>query len=159
MRFKLTILLLSIFLAGCTPEIFGTPPVDNTPATLSGQVDIATAPPYLNDPVLGSAPVVVVFFNLDIGMHWYTQTAQGDPTFDITVPPGTYQVVAYGPGVGDLPYVAAGYTGENPSCGRELKTVTVEPGADLNNIIIADWNWTCSGTAPRQDKPVDVPIP
>jgi len=158
MRIKLTFILLSITLAACAPEMFGTPPVDNTPATLRGQVDMSSAPPYLNDPVLGSAPLAVVFFNLDNGAHWYVQTTQGDPTFEINVPPGAYQVVAYGHGVEDLSYVAAGYTGKNPSCGQELKIVTVEPGADIHNIAIADWNWTCGGTAPRQDKPADVSI-
>jgi len=165
MRIKLPLILLvilwgaAVFLAACTPEMFGTPPVANTPATISGQVDMSTAPPYLNDPVLGSVPVTVVFFNLDNGMHWYVQTMQSDPAFQASVPPGTYQVVAYGPGVGDLPYVAAGYTGENPSCGKELKTITVQPGAQIEDIVIADWNWTCDGTAPRQDKPADIHLP
>jgi len=150
---------VAVFLAACTPEMFSTPPVDNSPALISGQVDMSTAPPYLNDPVLGSLAMTVVFFNLDNGMHWYEQTTQGDPSFQASIPPGTYQVVAYGIGVGDLPFVVAGYTGEDPSCGKELKTITVQPGTQIEDIVIADWNWTCDGTAQRQDKPADVPLP
>ena len=165
MRIKRPLILLAsllgvaAFLATCTPDMLGTPPVDNTPATISGQVDMSTSPPYLNDPVLGSAGVTVVFFNLDNSTHWYVQTTQGDHTFQVSVPPGTYQLVAYGPGVGNLPYVAAGYTGMEPSCGKELKTIIVRPGTQIEDIVIADWNWTCDGTAPRQDKPADVPLP
>ena len=156
MRIKLIFILLSLILAACVSEMIGTPPVDNTPATISGQVDMSSAPPYLNDPVNGSAAVVVVFFNLDSGMYWHIQTKQGDSSFQVRVPPGNYQVVAYGAGVGDVPYVAAGYTGRPSSCGQPLKTITVEPGAGIGDIIIADWNWTCNGTAVRSDKPADI---
>lgn len=133
---------------------------DKAPGLISGWVDMSTAPPYLNDPVVGSSPVVVTFFNLDDGTYWYIQTSlTGHPNYQMTVTPGNYQVVAYGRGVGDTPYVAAGYTGENPSCGQALKPVNVEPNARVNAIVIADWNWTCGGTAERPSKPADVPIP
>ena len=141
------------------PETPAAPSVDMTPGVISGFVDVSTAPPYLNDPILGSSAVVVAFFNLDDSTYWYIQTAPNDPSFQMTVPPGNYQVAAYGRGVADLPYVAAGYTGENPSCGRELKTVTVEPNTRINDIVIADWNWTCGGSAARPDKPADIPVP
>lgn len=133
---------------------------DNIPGVISGYVDMSTAPPYLNDPVAGSSPVVVTFFNLDDGTYWYIQTSlTGHPNYQMTVSPGNYQVVAYGKGVGGEPYVAAGYTGENPSCGQALKTIAVAPNAQVADIVIADWNWTCGGTASRPDKPNDVPIP
>jgi hypothetical protein len=77
----------------------------------------------------------------------------------MTLPPGNYQVVAYGHGVGDTPNESAGYTGEKPSCGKELKTITVGPNARVDDIVITDWNWTCGGTAERPVKPSDVPVP
>ena len=133
---------------------------DKIPGVIRGWVDMSAAPPYLNDPNTGSSPVVVTFFNLDDGSYWYIQTSlTGHPNFQMTVPPGNYQVVAYGRGVADLPYVSAGYTGKNPSCGQALKSITVGPNARVNDIIIADWNWACGGTAERPLKPSDVPIP
>ena len=141
------------------PETAKAPSTDTTNGVINGYVDMSTAQPYLNDPILGSSAVTVAFFNLDDGSHLYIQTAPGDPGFQLAVPPGTYHVVAYGRGVAEIPYVAAGYTGENPSCGRELKTVTVGPGIHVNDIIIADWNWTCGGSAVRPDKPADIPVP
>ncbi len=159
MRFKLTLVLLAVSLAACAPTIEAT----ETPTTfglISGRVDMSTAPPYLNDPVIGNSPVVVTFFNLDDDTYWYIQTSQtGHPDYQMSIPPGTYQIVAYGRGVGDVPFVAAGYTGENPSCGKALKTVVVEPNARVDDIVIADWNWTCGGSAYRPDKPAEVPIP
>ncbi|MBL7162186.1 MAG: hypothetical protein ISS57_06240 [Anaerolineales bacterium] len=134
---------------------------DNTPGVISGQVDMPSAPPYMNDPVVDeSMPVVVVFFNLDDGTYWWIQTSlTGHPYYQMTVYPGSYHVVAYGQGVGGEPYVAAGYTGQVPSCGQSLQEVVVGPNAKVENIIIADWNWSCSGDAYRPDKPVDVPLP
>jgi len=130
------------------------------PGVISGWVNMVSAPPYLNDPVLGSTPVVVTFFNLDNGTYWFIQTTlTGHPNYQMTVPPGNYQVVAYARGVGDVPYVTAGYTGSNPSCGQALKTITVGSNARVTDIVIADWNWTCGGSADRPDKPTDVPIP
>jgi len=137
-----------------------TPSTDSIPGVISGWVDMSTAPPYLNDPVAGSSAVVVTFFNRDDGKYWFIQTSlTGHPNYQMTLPPGNYQVVAYGRGVGDVPYVSAGYTGNNPSCGQALKTVYIGPNARINDIVIADWNWTCSGNADRPAKPGEVPIP
>lgn len=159
MRFKLTLVLLAVSLAACAP-VTEAPETTTIFGFISGRVDMSTAPPYLNDPLIGSSPVVVVFFNLDDGTYWYIQTSQtGHPDYKMSVPSGTYQIVAYGRGVGDLPFVAAGYTGENPSCGKALKTVVVEPNVRVDDIVIADWNWTCGGSAYRPDKPADAPIP
>jgi len=105
-------------------------------------------------------PVVVTFFNLDDGTFWYIQTSlTGHPNYQMTVPPGSYQVVAYARGVGGEPYVVAGYTGKNPSCGQVLQVVNVGQNEHVENIVIADWNWTCGGTAYRPEKPSIVPIP
>ena len=134
---------------------------DNTPGVISGVVDMSSAPPYMNDPVVeNSMPVVVVFFNLGDGTYWWIQTSlTGHPNYQMTVYPGKYHVVAYGQGVGGEPYVAAGYTGQVPSCGQPLVEVLVAPNAKVENITIADWNWSCSGDAYRPEKPADVPLP
>ncbi len=135
---------------------------DKTPGVISGMVDMSTSPPYLTDPMneAGGMPVVVTFFNLDDGTFWYIQTSlTGHPNYQMTVPPGSYQVVAYARGVGGEPYVVAGYTGKNPSCGQVLQVVNVGQNEHVENIVIADWNWTCGGTAYRPEKPAIVPIP
>ena len=134
---------------------------DETPGVISGMVAMGSAPPYLNDPGTGnSMPVAVVFFNLEDGTYWWIHSSlTGHPYYQMTVPPGNYQVVAYAPGVDIVPYVTAGYTGQNPSCGKNLKTVVVPPNGKVENIVIADWNWTCGGSAYRPDKPDGVPLP
>ncbi len=135
------------------------------PATLSGRVNMASAPPYLNDPIVTGGlgvPVVVVAFNLDDGTYYWVDTTATHPNYTLQVPPGTYHLVAYGhglPSVPDLPYVAAGYTGMDPSCGKELLEVTVTAGEVREGLDIADWNWTCNGTAYRPEKPDNVPVP
>ena len=133
---------------------------DTTPGVITGMVDMSSAPPYLNDPHAGSSPVAVVFFNLSDGTYWWIHTSlTGHPYFQMTITPGEYQVAAYGWGVGEMPYVSAGYTGSNPSCGKNLKTITMKPNGRVENIVIADWNWTCGGDAYRPNKPGGVPLP
>ena len=132
------------------------------PGVVSGMVDMASAPPYLNDPIVTGGvgvPVVVVAFNLDDGTYLWVDTTPTHPEFSLSLPPGRYQLVAYGYGVADVPYVTGGYTGTNPSCGQELLEVLVEPGGSVTGVEIADWNWACGGTAYRPSKPADVPIP
>jgi len=132
------------------------------PGVIAGWVDMRTAPPYLNDPMVHGglgAPVVVVVFNLDEGTWRWIHTTATHPAFQITVPPGRYHVAAYGFGVGGMPYVAGGYTGSNPSCGLEMAVVEVPPNGMVEGIVIADWNWTCGGTAYRPGKPDAVPLP
>jgi hypothetical protein len=131
-----------------------------TPGTISGMVDMASAPPYLKDSYTGGeSPVVVMFFNLDDNTWWWIHSTPTHPYFRMTVPPGNYHVVAYAKGVGGVPYVTGGYTGSNPSCGKMLKTVSVPPNGSVENIVIADWNWNCGGDAYRPDKPPSVPLP
>lgn len=149
-----------------TVDIQPTPepdPGDTTPGVISGKVDMASAPPYLKSSYGdegGSSPVAVVFFNLSNGTYWWIHTSlTGHPYFQMTITPGEYQVVAYAPGVGDVPYVAGGYTGSNPSCGKQLKTITMPPNGRVEDIVVSDWNWTCGGEAYRQPKPGGVPLP
>jgi hypothetical protein len=137
-----------------------TESTDSTPGVISGLVDMSSAPPYLTDPMNpGGTPVITVFFNLDDGTYWWYHTAPTHPNFQMTVTPGRYQIVAYAPGVGGQPYVTAGYTGANPSCGLPLAEVTVTPNGTVSGIQIADWNWLCNGDAFRPPKPADVPSP
>lgn len=140
-----------------------TPSADaesQVPGVISGWVDLSSAPPYLNDPVTGtSSPVTVMFFNLDDGTWWWIHSTPNHPYYQMTVPPGNYHVVAYAQGVGDVPYVTGAYTGANPSCGLALKAVSVPPESMVDDIVIADWNWSCGGTAHRPDKPDSVPMP
>ena len=142
-------------------EAVVTPTNDETPGVISGMVDLSSAPPYLNDPGLGGKgmPVVVMFFNQDDGTWWWIHTMATHPDYQMTVPPGRYQVVAYAEGVGDVPYVSGGYTGSNPSCGNALKIVEVKPNQRVDSVDIADWNWSCSGDAYRPAKPGEVPLP
>ena len=142
-------------------NIKATPTDDETPGVISGIVDTSTGPPYMNDPVIGGAgmPVVVMFFNLEDHTWWWIHSIATHPDYQMTVPPGRYHVAAYAQGVGDVDYVAAGYTGMNPSCGEPLKIVEVKPNQRVSGIDIADWNWTCGGTAYRPAKPAEVPLP
>jgi hypothetical protein len=134
------------------------PAVDDTPGVIRGLVDMKTAPPYLNDPVTTNGlgvPVVVVFFNLDDGTWWWVQTTQTHPNFQMTVPPGLYYILAYAPGVADIPYITGAYTGGTPSCGQPLVAVQVPPGGSALGIFITDW---CE-YPDRPEKPPGVPIP
>lgn len=127
-----------------------------TPGVIAGWVDMSSAPPYLME---SNHPVVVVMFNQDDNTYWWIHTTLTHPYFQMTVTPGTYTICAYGMGVADTPYVSAGYTGQNPSCGKELATVNVAPNQKVDSIVIADWNWSCGWNAFRPQKPADVPIP
>lgn len=141
------------------PTSTSTDTESKIPGVIKGVVDMSSAPPYLNDPVAGSSPVAVMFFNLADGTWWWIHSTITHPNYQMTVPPGEYHVVAFGRGVADVPYVTAGYTGANPSCGQPLQVVTVPPNSMIENIVIADWNWTCGGNAYRPDKPAEVPLP
>jgi hypothetical protein len=136
-------------------------PESKIPGVISGWVDMAAAPPYMKDPMVNpqGIPVVVMFFNQDDYTWWWFHTTATHPNYQMTVPPGDYLVVAYGRGVGDVPYVTAGYTGMNPSCGQALALVNVPPNGFVEGIVIADWNWNCGGTAYRPPKPDEVPLP
>lgn len=142
-------------------------PTEEPPAlaTLAGRVVMASAPPYLNDPILTGGlgvPVVVVGFNLDDGTYYWVDTTGTHPNYTLRVPAGRYHLAAYGhglPSLPDLSYVAAGYTGMEPSCGQELVEIVIGAGEMRTGLDIADWNWSCSGTAYRPLKPDDVPVP
>ncbi|MBN1267917.1 MAG: hypothetical protein JXA25_20665 [Anaerolineales bacterium] len=149
-----------------TPDIIPTGSTDSTeessvPGVIKGWVDMASAPPYLLDSYGSgsSTPVAVMFFNLDDGTWWWIHSTLTHPYYQMTVPPGDYHVVAYAQGVGDVAYVTGGYTGSDPSCGQALQVVHVPANTIVENIVIADWNWSCGGTAYRPEKPAEVPLP
>jgi hypothetical protein len=100
-----------------------------------------------------------MFFNQDDYTWWWVHTTATHPNFQMTVTPGDYLIVAYAAGVGEVPYVTAGYTGMNPSCNQPLALVNMPSNGFVENIVIADWNWNCAGTAYRPPKPAEVPIP
>ncbi len=178
-------ILIVLTLTGCTlplpatsvppsPEMPSPPPATTPPlmieptvtlAILAGRVNMASAPPFLNDPIVTGGlgvPVVVVAFNLDNGSYTWVDTTPTHPNYQLAVPAGRYSLVAYGsglPSAPDVPYVVGGYTGQDPSCGQPLAEVVVAAGEVLEGLDIADWNWSCRGTAYRPDKPADVPIP
>ena len=141
-----------------------TPPgeagyTDFTPGVISGKVDFTNAPEYLYDEYDWVAPAAVVFFNQDNGTYWYNFTAHYYPEYQMTLPPGRYQVMAYAYNEDYTDYVSAAYTGKNPSCDEPLKDVIMPPNGIVDGIVITDWNWKCSGTAERPEKPAEIPIP
>jgi len=149
-------------LAPTTSSPSASPTEEGVPGVISGFVDMGDAPPYLNDPhVYGGLgkPVTVMFFNVDDGSWWWIQTTPTHPYYQMTVPPGRYYVVAYGSGVGDIPYVTGAYTGSHPSCGQAVAVVEVGSNEHVENIVVDDWNWSCGGTAFRPAKPPEVPVP
>jgi hypothetical protein len=145
-----------------TPTLSPEERASSVPGVIAGMVDMSSAPPYLNDPITtggDGVPVVVTFFHMEEDIWWWIHTTLTHPNYQMTVPPGNYHVVAYAPGVGDVPYVTGGYTGQNPSCGQDLKAVHVKPNQHLQGIDITDWNWACGGDAYRPEKPDEVPLP
>jgi hypothetical protein len=127
--------------------------------TVSGTVDMSSAPPYLYDDHPPGTPVAVVLSNAG-APHWYwVSTAGTHPDFTLEVVPGSYYVHAYAPGIGEVPYVTGAYTGKDPSCGEALQYITALPGAPVEGILINDWGFTCESTAERFDKPEHIPLP
>jgi len=129
---------------------------ENIPGVISGMVDMQTAPPYLYESGL---PVVIVFFNETDQTYWWVHSNPSDQSFQMTVTPGVYTIIAYGVGVGAEPYVSAAYSGNDPSCGNDPAAISVGSNQKIEGILINDWNWTCSGSAAHPFLPAGVPIP
>ena len=127
--------------------------------TVTGSVDFSSAPLYLHDDNPSGVPVAVVLSNAAAPQIFSTTTEGSHPNFSLDVVPGSYYVHAYAPGVGDVPYVSAAYTGQDPSCGQPLDYIVVLPDQPVTDVLINDWNWTCSGTAERFEKPENVQVP
>jgi len=125
---------------------------------VAGRVDFTTAPPFVNDPVLGSAPVVVVFHEMTQDTYTWVQTKFGDGSFRVHLPPGQYEVLAYGTRLDSGYQAVAAYTGMDPSCGQPLKPVTVVAGETVTPVVLNDWN-TCASTAERPGAPPLIPEP
>lgn len=127
--------------------------------SVSGIVDMKSAPPYLYDDHPPGSPASVVFFDLNSNLWHTVSTKTTHPNFTIEIYPGEYHVLAYSYGVGDVPYVSGAYTGVDPSCGNEMAVLHVLPDKPLSDVIINDWNWSCGGTASHIEKPEEVSLP
>jgi hypothetical protein len=92
-------------------------------------------------------------------MFFTVSTKNTHPDFSLEVYPGQFLVMAYSYGVGDIPYVSGAYTGIDPSCGQSMTVLNVLPDTPVSNLVINDWNWSCSGTADRVEKPDEVSLP
>ena len=142
-----------------TPSASQPHPATIEYVTVSGKVDMASAPPYLYDDHPPGSPAAVVLFNVGAPQIYWTNTAGTHPEFSLEVVPGSYYLFAYAQGVGEVPYVSAAFTGLDPSCGQPMQYIVVEPGKSVSDVLINDWNWSCGGTAERFEKPVEVPLP
>jgi len=129
------------------------------PVLVSGMVDMQSAPPYLYDDHPPGSPASVVFFDINSAMWYKTETTAQSAEFTIEVMPGEYYALAYAYGVGDIPYVDSAYTGIDPSCGNAMAVLKVLADSPIQNVKINDWNWSCSGSAERLEKPEEVPLP
>ena len=140
------------------------PPQQLSPAvvetvTVSGSVDMQSAPPYLYDDHPPGTPAAVVFFEVG-GEKWYTvSTELTHPYFSMDVLPGDYYVLAFAHGVGETPFVSGAFTGVDPSCGNAMAVLNVLPGKPISGLHINDWNWSCDGTAGRMEKPEEIALP
>lgn len=123
---------------------------DKTPGVIYGSIDYGSAPGNI-DPNRAGA---VVFFNQDDQTWWWVHTSINHPSFQMTVSPGRYKVLAYvatsGGGM-----TTVGHTGTTGSCGQSLKLVKVEPNGRVYNLALGDW---CS-SGDRPSKPKAVPLP
>jgi hypothetical protein len=126
---------------------------------VTGTVDMSSAPPYLYDDHPPGSPASVVLFDLNSEMFFTVSTKNTHPDFSLEVYPGQFLVMAYSYGVGDIPYVSGAYTGIDPSCGQSMAVLNVLPDTPVTNLVINDWNWSCSGTADRVEKPDEVSLP
>lgn len=165
-----------------SPSATFTPPPEPTTAPTVGlptEVPSATAVPTLapatavatddgsNEPGVVSGglsypsesipQLAIVFFNQGNGTWWWVGTAANQSSYQMTLPVGTYHVVAYNSGG-----LAGGYTAAVP-CGltaactdHTLLDVKVTSNARVTGINVADW-YAPDGTFPP--KPAGVTYP
>jgi hypothetical protein len=146
------------------------PPTAVPPTSASPPTAAATAAPTeaegnipgviaggLSYPSEGIPRLAIVFFNQDDGTWWWIGTAQNQGSYQMTVPVGTYHVVAYTSGG-----LAGGYTAAVP-CGlsaactdHTLLDVHVGSNAHLTGIDVSDW-YAGAGTFPPKPAGVNYP--
>ena len=126
---------------------------------IEGIVDMSSAPPYLYDDHPPGSPASVVLFDLNSEMFFTISTKNTHPHFSLDVYPGQYYALAYSYGIGDVAYVSGAFTGVEPSCGQPMAVLNILPDTPVTNLMINDWNWSCSGTAERLEKPEEVSLP
>ncbi|MGA9532841.1 MAG: hypothetical protein WBR18_09015 [Anaerolineales bacterium] len=120
----------------------------NVPGVVSGA---------LSYPGEGIPQLAIVFFNQGNGTWWWVGTAANQASYQMTLPVGTYHVVAYN-GSG----LSGGYTAAVP-CGltagctdHSLLDVQVTSNARVTGINVTDW-YAPNGTYPA--KPAGVTYP
>ena len=120
----------------------------NTPGVISGSLS------YPSEQI---PRLAVVFFNVDDGTWWWRGTAVNQTSYQMTVPVGRYQVVAYAEGG-----LAGGYTAAVP-CGltaactdHSLLTVEVGSNERVTGINVADW-YAPAGAFPPKPSDIDYP--
>jgi len=127
--------------------------------SVSGIVDLKSAPPFLYDDHPPGSPAAVVFFEINSD-KWYTvNTSPESAAFTIDIMPGEYFILAYAHGVGDVATISGAYTGINPSCGNPMAVLQVFPEQPISTIKINNWNWACGGDAKRLEKPDALTLP
>jgi hypothetical protein len=101
----------------------------------------------------------VAFFPLDGSTTSYTDTAAGQGTYTIDLPPGQYHVIAYSIGGAGFPVgLAGGYTqavpcGLTDSCNdHSLVAVNVVAGTTVTDVNPGDW-YAPAGTFPPMPGP------
>jgi hypothetical protein len=137
------------------------PPTSASPPTAAATAAEGNIPGViaggLSYPSEGIPRLAIVFFNQDDGTWWWIGTAQNQGSYQMTVPVGTYHVVAYTSGG-----LAGGYTAAVP-CGlsaactdHTLLDVHVGSNAHLTGIDVSDW-YAGAGTFPPKPAGVNYP--
>lgn len=144
--------------ATASPEPSAAPTSTQPPATIDADDDTpGTISGSLSYPSESIPPLAVVFFNQDDGTWWWIGTAQNQMSYQMTVPPGTYHVVAYASGDFAGGYSAAVPCGLSAGCtDHSLLDVVVAPNTDVTGIDPGDW-YAPAGTFPSKPAAISYP--
>jgi hypothetical protein len=121
----------------------------------------------LNYPADALPAMRVAAFDTLTSQPYYVDTAQNQPSYEITgLPAGTYYIVFYSLGGGSFPFgLAGGYTAA-VACGlteactdHSLLPVTVAAGQETSGIRPADWVGDNTGFPPFPGPVPSVPTP
>jgi hypothetical protein len=139
------------------PEPVGT----SSPGASMGQIT-----GHLSYPSEAVPPLHIVAFRLESGTHFSVDTTLNQGTYEINVPPGTYNVIAYTIGGGGFPAgLPGGYTQMVP-CGftvsctdHTLIDVPVLAGQTVTGINPGDWYGVSNAFPPNPDAAAVPPAP
>lgn len=111
----------------------------------------------LSYPSEGIPQLAIVFYNQNDGTWWWVGTAANQTSYQMTVPVGTYHIVAY-----TSSGLAGGYTAAVP-CGltagctdHSLLDVNVTSNARVTGINVSDW-YAPAGAFPPKPAGVNYP--